>query len=362
MDDENKEDAINQKKTNHDLYESKRDDNLFEHHRFVADPKQSLVRIDKFLMQRLEKITRNKLQRAIRDGAIKVNENNVKPNHKIKPGDVVTILLPDPPEANKPILPQDIPLDIVYEDDTVLVVNKKAGMVVHPGVGHNDGTLVNAVAYHLRDTPIPFKDGYVGRPGLVHRIDKETSGLLVLAKTEHAMAHLAKQFFDHTTYRRYYALVWGNFEEEEEGTVEMNLGRDPFNRLLVRVFPEGDMGKPAITHYKVLEDLYYVNLVECRLETGRTHQIRVHMKHLGHTLFNDKRYGGDQILKGTVYSKYRQFVENAFKLLPRHGLHAKSLGFEHPKTGERMIFDSELPDDFQQCLDKWRKYLNTRKK
>lgn len=343
------------------VYQSQRDDNLFEHHRFVSDPKQALIRIDKFLMHRLEKVTRNKLQKAIRDGAIKVNDKTVKPNHKVRPGDVVTILLPDPPEANAPLVPEDIPLDIVYEDDTVLVVNKKAGMVVHPGVGHRTGTLVNAVAYHLRDLKdLPVRDGYVSRPGLVHRIDKETSGLLVLAKTEHALSHLSKQFFDHTSYRRYYALTWGNFKEPE-GTIDMNVGRDPYNRMINRVFPEGDLGKRAVTHYKVLEDLYYVSLVECRLETGRTHQIRVHMKSLGHPLFNDKRYGGDAIMKGTVYSKYKQFVNNAFKLMPRHGLHAKSLGFDHPVTGERMMFNSELPEDFQLCLDKWKKYLETRK-
>ncbi len=342
-------------------FESRREDNLFEHYRFVADKGQGPLRIDKFLMSKMEKVTRNKIQRAIRDGAIKVNGENVKPNHKIKPRDVVTILLPDAPEVNVPIQAEDIPLNIAYEDDHLLVINKPPGMVVHPGVGHRSGTLVNAVAFHVKGQDMPFRDDYVSRPGLVHRIDKDTSGLIVMAKNEHAMSHLAKQFFDHTTYRRYYALVWGGFDEEE-GTVDINIGRDPYNRLHNRVFPEGDLGKHAITHYKVLEDLYYVSLVECRLETGRTHQIRVHMKHLGHTLFNDKRYGGDKILKGTVFTKYKQFVDNAFKVLPRQGLHAKSLGFEHPVTGERMMFDSELPDDFQQCLDKWRKYLATRKK
>jgi 23S rRNA pseudouridine1911/1915/1917 synthase len=346
----------------HNLYDSQREDNLFEHYKFVADPGQSVMRIDKFLMERMEKITRNRLQRAIRDGAIKVNDEMVKPNHKIRPGDVVVLLLPDPPEANAPLILEDIPLDIVYEDEDVLVINKKAGMVVHPGVGHKSGTLVNAVAYHLKDQNIPNRDGNVSRPGLVHRIDKDTSGLLVLAKNEHALSHLSKQFYDHTTYRRYYALVWGTFDEEEgeEGTIDLNLGRDPYNRMLVRGFPEGDLGKKSITHYKVLEDMYYVSLVECRLETGRTHQIRVHMKALGHTLFNDKRYGGDSILKGTVYSKYKQFVQNAFKILPRQALHAKSLGFDHPRTGERMMFDSELPEDIQGCLDKWRKYLENR--
>lgn len=339
--------------------ESQREDNLFEQHKFVADPGQGQMRIDKFLMGKMEKITRNRLQRAICDGVVKVNDKMVKPNHKIRPHDVITILLPEPPEMDAPLIAEDIPLNIVYEDEDVLVVNKEPGMVVHPGVGHDRGTLVNAVAYHLRHVNLPSRDGYVSRPGLVHRIDKETSGLLVLAKNEHALSHLSKQFFDHTTYRRYYGIVWGNFDETE-GTVDMNLGRDPFNRMQVRVFPEGDMGKRSITHYKVLEDLYYISLVECRLETGRTHQIRVHMKHLGHTLFNDTRYGGEKILKGTVYTKYKQFVQNAFKVLPRHGLHAKSLGFDHPRTGERMMFDSELPDDMQQCLEKWRKYLETR--
>ncbi len=344
-------------------FESQREDNLFEHYRFVADPGQGQIRIDKFLMARMEKVTRNRIQRAIRDGAIKVNEKEVKPNHRIKPNDVITILLPDPPEVNVPVEPEDIPLNIVYEDDDVLVINKEAGMVVHPGVGHRTGTLVNAVAFHMKDqeAQMPFRDDYVSRPGLVHRIDKDTSGLLVMAKNEHSLSHLAKQFYDHSTYRRYYALVWGNFEEPE-GTIEINIGRDPYNRMQNRTFPEGDLGKHSITHFKVLEDLYYVSLVECRLETGRTHQIRVHMKHLGHTLFNDTRYGGNKILKGTVFTKYKQFVENSFKVMPRQGLHAKSLGFEHPRTGEQMMFDSELPDDFRLCMEKWRHYLSTRKK
>ncbi len=333
--------------------------NLYEHYKFVADPKQKPVRIDLFLMDKVEKVTRNRLQRAIREGAIRVNEENIKPNHKIKPGDVITILLPDPPELDAPITPQNIPIDIVYEDEDLIIVNKEAGMVVHPGVGHKDGTLVNALAYHIKN--LPYKDGYVSRPGLVHRIDKETSGLLVIAKNEHTMSHLADQFFKHTIHRKYYALVWGNFEEQS-GTIDMNLGRDPYNRMHMRVFPEGDLGKYAVTHWKVLEDFYYVSLIECQLETGRTHQIRVHMKHLGHTLFNDKRYGGNQILKGTIFSKYKQFVRNAFDVMPRHGLHAKSLGFIHPRTGKEMFFDSELPEDFTNCLDKWKKYYNTRKK
>ncbi len=344
-------------------YESQRSSDLFEHYRFVADPGQSVIRIDKFLMDKVEKVTRSKLQSAIRDGAIKVNGNNIKPNHKIRPNDVVTILLPNPPEVDVPVTPENIPLDIIYEDDDVMVINKPAGMVVHPGVGHVSGTLVNALSWYLREqgSNLPFKDGYVSRPGLVHRIDKDTSGLLVTAKNEYAMSHLSNQFFRHTIHRRYWALVWGGFDGELEGTLKLNIGRDPYNRLHQRVFPEGDMGKYACTHYKVLEDLYYVSLVECALETGRTHQIRVHMKYLGHTLFNDAKYGGDQILKGTVFSKYKQFVDNAFKLMPRQALHAKSLGFVHPKTGEQMMFEVDLPDDFAACIEKWRKYLSSRK-
>ncbi len=345
--------------TDNDL-EPQKEDSLFEHHRFVADPGQSMMRIDKFLMIKMVNVTRNRIQNAIKDGSIKVNDKEVKPNHKIRPNDVITIMMTEPPKINGPVEPEDIPLNIVYEDEDILVINKAPGMVVHPGVGNRTGTLVNAVAFHLKDKPMPFRDDYVSRPGLVHRIDKDTSGLLVMAKNEHSMSHLAKQFFDHTVHRRYNALVWGNFDELE-GTVDVHIGRDPYNRMYNRAFPEGDMGKHSVTHYKVLEDLYYVSLIECRLETGRTHQIRVHMKHIGHALFNDIRYGGDRILKGTVFSKYRQFVENSFKVLPRQALHAKSLGFIHPRTGEEMMFDSDLPEDFQKCLDKWKHYLSTRK-
>ncbi len=341
-------------------FSDKSEDNVFEHFRYVADPKQTQVRIDLFLMDKLEKITRNRLQKAIRDGGIRVNEEQVRPNYKIRPGDVITVLMPEPPNPNKEVEPENIPLDIVYEDDHLMVINKPAGMVVHPGVGNYDGTLVNAIAYHLKDQNLPFRDEMVSRPGLVHRIDKETSGLLVIAKNEHAMSHLADQFFHHTSSRKYIALVWGSLEEQE-GTIDMNIGRDPISRMHQRTFEEGDFGKRAVTHWKVLEDLYYVSVVECQLETGRTHQIRVHMKHLGNTIFNDKRYGGDAIKKGTVYTKYKQFVQNCFDLMPRQGLHAKSLGFDHPVTGERMNFDSELPEDFVNCLEKWRNYLNTRK-
>jgi len=326
---------------------------LYEHHNIIVDPKQVAVRIDKFLMSRISNTSRNRLQIAAKKGNILVNKHPVKSNYKIKPGDEISIVLPYP-IRNLELIPQNIPIDIVYEDDDLVVVNKPMGMVVHPGFGNVDGTLVNALVYHFDNLP-SLPSNYFGRPGLVHRLDKNTTGLMVVAKTEEAIAHLAKQFFDRTTYRRYNAIVWGDFDEEE-GTVEGHVGRSIKNRKVQDVFPEGDQGKHAITHYKVLQRFGYVSLIECRLETGRTHQIRVHMKHIGHTLFNDDSYGGDRILKGTTFSKYKRFVENCFELLPRQALHAKSLGFTHPTTGEWHQFDSELPDDMKAVIERWEKY------
>ena len=291
-----------------------------------------------------------KFNRPAKAGSIFVNNKVVKSNYKVKAGDVVRVLFAHPPYEHL-LVPEDLPIDVVYEDDTVIVINKAAGMVVHPGHGNYSGTLINALLYHFDHLPKNEQQ----RPGLVHRIDKDTSGLLVIAKTEQALTHLSKQFFDKSSERKYMAIVWGNVAEDE-GTIEGNIGRHPKNRLQMMVFPDEDAGKPAITHYKVLERLGYVTLVECQLETGRTHQIRAHMKHIGHTLFNDERYGGNAILKGTSFSKYKQFVENCFKLLPRQALHAKTLGFEHPKTGEWMQFDSTIPTDLQEALEKWRHY------
>lgn len=325
-------------------------DELFEHFRFSAAKGQEPLRVDKFLMNFIENATRNKIQQAAKQGHIWVNDTVVKQNYKVKAGDEVKVLFEHPPYEFL-LTPEDIPLDIVYEDDTLLVVNKPAGMVVHPGHGNYSGTLINALVHHFENLPKNSSD----RPGLVHRIDKDTSGLLVVAKTEEAMTHLAKQFFEKSSEREYVALVWGNVEEDE-GTVEGHIGRNPKNRLQMSVFPEGEHGKEAVTHYSVLERLGYVTLVSCKLETGRTHQIRVHMKYLGHTLFNDERYGGDKILKGTTFTKYKQFVENTFKVLPRQALHAKTLGFEHPVSGEFMRFDSELPEDMKNGIEKWSNY------
>lgn len=326
------------------------EDELFEHHRFVAAKGQEPLRVDKFLMNFIEHATRNKIQQAAKEGHIWVNGAIVKQNYKVKAGDEVKVLFEHPPHEFL-LVPEAIPLDIVYEDDVLLVVNKPAGMVVHPGHGNYSGTLINALLHHIDTLPVNSNE----RPGLVHRIDKDTSGLLLVAKTEEAMTHLAKQFFDKTSEREYVALVWGNVEADE-GTIRGHIGRHPKNRLQMHVFPEGEAGKEAVTHYKVLERFGYVTLVSCSLETGRTHQIRVHMKYIGHTLFNDARYGGERILKGTTFSKYKQFVENAFKILPRQGLHAKTLGFVHPRSGKTMRFDSEIPDDMTGCIEKWRQY------
>lgn len=335
---------------NNPEFDQELEDDLFEHHRFEASKGQAPLRIDKYLMNLVENATRNKIQQAATAGNIYVNDVPVKSNYKVKAFDVIRVLLSHPPFENL-LVPENIPLDIVYEDDQLLVVNKKAGMVVHPGHGNYTGTLVNALAYHFESLPLNSSE----RPGLVHRIDKDTSGLLVVAKTELAMAYLTKQFADKTSEREYIAIVWGNVEEEE-GTIEGNIGRHVKDRMQMAVFLNGDQGKPAVTHYKVIERLGYVTVVSCRLETGRTHQIRVHMKHIGHTLFNDERYGGNNILKGTTFTKYKQFIDNCFKILPRQALHAKTLGFEHPITKEFMRFDSEIPSDMVECIEKWRTY------
>ncbi|NDV47782.1 RluA family pseudouridine synthase [Paludibacter sp. 221] len=329
-------------------------DERFEHYRFEVDKGQSLLRIDKYLVNIMPSISRNRIQDAAESGNILVNGNAVKSNYKVKPLDVISIMLGYPPNQYE-IVPQNIPINIVYEDDDIILVNKQPGLVVHPGFGNFDGTLLNAVAYHLKDNP--GFDANDSRLGLVHRIDKDTSGLLLVAKTADAKSNLGKQFFDKTTHRRYQALVWGTVKEDE-GTIVGAMARDPRDRMLFTVFEEGEnpVAKHAVTHYKVLERLSYVTLVECRLETGRTHQIRVHMKHIGHTLFNDDRYGGNEVLKGTTSAKYKQFVKNSFEICPRQALHAKTLGFNHPRTGEYMHFDSELPEDMQMLIEKWRNY------
>jgi 23S rRNA pseudouridine1911/1915/1917 synthase len=336
--------------------EENEDGALFEHYNLVVDPGQTLLRIDKFLSDRLKNATRSRLQAAADEGKILVNKLPVKSSYKVKPGDEISIVM-DYPRRELKIIPENIPLNIVYEDDSVIVLNKPAGLVVHPGHGNYSGTLVNALAYHFKELPLFNSDD--PRPGLIHRIDKNTSGLLVVAKTTEAKVSLSLQFFEKTTKRRYVALVWGDLQNNE-GTITGNIGRSLKNRQVFTVFPEGEHGKPAVTHYKVIERLGYVNLVECRLETGRTHQIRVHMKHIGHPLFNDDNYGGDQILRGTTFTKYRQFVANCFEMIPRQALHAQMLGFVHPVTGEEMIFESELPDDLANVIVKWRNYLSNR--
>lgn len=325
---------------------------LYEHFRFEADRGQQLLRVDKFLVARMEKTSRNRIQQAAEAGCIIVNGNAVKSNYRVKPFDVVSIVM-DRPRYDFEIIPQDIPLDIVYEDDALLVVNKQAGLVVHPGHGNYDGTLVNALAWHFRDNP----DYDVSDPrlGLVHRIDKDTSGLLVVAKTPEAKTHLGLQFFNKTTRREYRALVWGDFDEKS-GTIVGNIARNPRDKLQMAVFSDPNIGKHAVTHYEVLESFGYVSLIKCVLETGRTHQIRVHMQSKGHPLFNDSRYGGDRILKGTTFAKYRQFVENCFAACPRQALHAKTLGFVHPVSGMQMDFDSPIPADMTDLLERWRNY------
>lgn len=328
---------------------------LYEHFRFVADKGQTLLRIDKFLVERMQHTSRNRIQQAAEADCILVGDKPVKSSYKVKPGDVVSIVM-DRPRYELEIIPEDIPLDIVYEDNEVLVVNKAAGLVVHPGHGNYSGTLVNALAWHFKDNPDYDVDD--PRMGLVHRIDKDTSGLLVVAKTPAAKTYLGKQFFNKTTKRQYVALVWGDFTEDE-GTITGNITRNPKDKLQMSVSDDPAVGKYAVTHYKVLERFGYVTLVRCILETGRTHQIRVHMRHIGHPLFNDARYGGDQILKGTTFSKYRQFIANCFATCPRQALHAKTLGFVHPRTGQQMDFDTEIPADMSELLEKWRAYRST---
>ncbi len=337
------------------------EDGLYEHFRFITPGGLKPVRADKYIQMHMEGVSRNKIQNGIRAGSIKVDDQVIKPNFILKPSQTITILLPKPPNIGERIVAEDIPLDIRYEDDDVMVIYKPAGLVVHPGISHETGTLVNALVYHLRKTKMPVMEGNSpDRPGLVHRIDKDTSGLLLIAKNDYAMTHLAKQFFDHSILREYNAIVWGT-PDPPSGTIEGNIGRDPRFRLLMTVFEDGEEGKESITHYETLEDLYYVSLVKCVLETGRTHQIRVHMKHKGHPVFSDTRYGGDHIVKGTVFTKYRQYVDNCFKICNRQALHARTLGFVHPTTGQNMYFESELPEDMTQLLDKWRAYVSHKK-
>ena len=329
-------------------------DELFEKHVIIIDKGQEAIRIDKFLMQRIEGATRNKIQQAIENEMVLVNDKPTKKNYNTRPGDKIVVYDTNSPESSE-IIPQNIPLNIVFEDDDLMIINKPVGMVVHPGSGNPDNTLINAVAWHLQHNCPEIDEKELTRYGLVHRIDKNTSGLIVVAKKQKVMSELAKQFFDHTVHRRYNAVVWGNFEEPE-GTITGHVGRSQKQRKLFTVYPEGEYGKEAITHYKVLENFNYVSVVECRLETGRTHQIRVHMQYKGHPLFNDDFYGGERIVKGTIYTKYKQFVENCFAVCPRQALHAKELGFVHPTTKESMMFKSELPDDMAQLIEKWRKY------
>ena len=329
---------------------------MYEHYRYVADKGQGPLRVDKFLTARIEGTSRNRLQQAAEANSILVNGNPVKSNYKVRPLDVVTLVLKWP-KRELEIIPENIPLNIVYEDDDLMVINKPPGMVVHPGHGNYTGTLVNAIAYHLKFDNI--KDLEDPRLGLVHRIDKDTSGLLLIAKTPDAKTNLSGQFFRKETKRLYNALVWGNLDSDS-GTIEGNIGRDPKDRMLMKVFPEGEQGKTAVTHYRVLERLGYVTLVECKLDTGRTHQIRVHMKHIGHTIFNDERYGGNEILRGTRFSKYNQFVHNCFDICPRQALHAKTLGFIHPRTSEEIYINSEIPDDMSMVIEKWRNYTASR--
>ena len=321
---------------------------MYEHFRFAVDQGQAMLRIDKYLFAKIANASRNRIQNAAKAGNILVNDLPVKPNYKVRPGDIISIVLAYPPRDTE-IYPEKIPMDVVYEDDDILVVNKPAGMVVHPGHGNFTGTLLNALAYYYQGTGITAF--------LCHRIDKDTSGILLLAKNELAQTKLAKQFFDHTIDRKYIALVWGNVKNDD-GTITGNIGRDPRNRLVMKVFADDlDTGRHAVTHYRVIERLGYVTLIECELETGRTHQIRTHMKHIGHPLFNDESYGGDVILKGTTFAKYKQFIQNCFKVMPRQALHAKSLEFIHPGSGKPVWFDSELPADFSALLDKWRDYV-----
>ena len=334
------------------ILSDKEDSDFYEHFNLVVDKGQSLIRIDKFLMLRIENASRSKIQHAIEADNVLVNEKPIKASYKVKPLDVISIVLPHPPRDTE-VIPQNIPINIIYEDDDLLIVNKDAGMVVHPGYGNWDGTLVNALVYHFSQLPqLPGNDG---RPGLVHRIDKDTSGLLLISKNEKSMTYLAKQFYDHSISRKYLALVWGDIEKD--GTVTGYIGRSAKDRKVMDVYDKEEDGKWSVTHYKVLERFNYVTLIECQLETGRTHQIRAHMQHIGHPLFNDAPYGGDKIRKGTLFAKYKQFVENCFDIIPRQALHAKTLGFIHPTKKEAIHFESDLPQDFTLVLEKWRNYL-----
>ena len=339
-----------------DIDSAEGQDGLYEHFRVVVDKGQAPVRIDKYLFERIVNASRNRIQTAADAGFVMANGKPVKSSYKVKPLDVLTVMM-DRPKYDNDIVPEDIPLDIVYEDDDLMVINKPAGLVVHPGCGNYHGTLVNAIAWHLRD--VPSYNPNDPQVGLVHRIDKDTSGLLVVAKTPDAKTSLGLQFYNKTTKREYNALVWGIIDEDE-GTVEGNIGRNPKDRMQMAVMSDPEQGKHAVTHYHVLERLEYVTLVKCVLETGRTHQIRVHMKHIGHVLFNDERYGGHEILKGTHFSKYKQFVNNCFEICPRQALHAKTLGFVHPRTGKEMFFTSELPEDMANLLERWRNYISNR--
>ena len=336
-----------------DDFAEEQNSELYEHYRFVADKGQGMIRVDKYLAMHIVGVSRNRIQQAAEADCILVNDIPVKSNYRIKPLDTISVVMNRPPRELE-IIPEDIPLDVVYEDEDLMVINKPPGLVVHPGFGNYQGTMVNAIAYRLKDTP--EYDSKDPRLGIVHRIDKDTSGLILVAKNAYAKTHLSAQFFNKTTKRQYIALVWG-IVNEDEGRIEANIGRSLKNRMLMTVFPDGDFGKPAVTHYKVLERLGYVTLIQCRLETGRTHQIRVHMKHIGHTLFNDERYGGNEILKGTNFSKYKQFVQNCFNICPRQALHAQTLGFVHPRTGEELLFESPLPNDMNELLEKWRGYI-----
>lgn len=337
--------------------QSKEEQDRYEIHHFTADIGQAPLRVDKFLMGRIEKISRSKIQQAAKEECVVVNGLPVKPNYRVKPGDIIRVFTDQEPKILN-IEPEEIPLDIIYEDEDLLIVNKQAGIVMHPGHGNYSGTLVNALLNHLKDNPL-FNRSTDPRPGIVHRIDKNTTGLVVVAKTDTALAEISKQFFFRTTDRRYVAIVWGR-PKQNYGTIVGNIGRNPKDRKKMYVFPDGKEGKHAVTHYKVIEDLSYISIIECKLETGRTHQIRAHLKYLGHPLFNDKDYGGDKILRGTNFSKYKQFVENSFKILPRHALHAKTLSFDHPTSGERVSFDSEIPDDMSKLIEKWRNYIKYR--
>jgi len=336
------------------ILSDKEDSDFYEHFNLVVDKGQSLIRIDKFLMLRIENASRSKIQHAIEAGNVLVNEKPIKASYKVKPLDVISIVLPHPPRDTE-VIPQDIPINIIYEDDDLLLVNKEAGMVVHPGYGNWDGTLVNALVFHF--TQLPQLPGNDGRPGLVHRIDKDTSGLLLISKNEKSMTYLAKQFYDHSISRKYFALVWGDIEND--GKVTGYIGRSAKDRKIMDVYDTEAEGKWSVTHYKVLERFNYVTLIECQLETGRTHQIRAHMQHVGHPLFNDASYGGDKIRKGTLFAKYKQFVDNCFQIIPRQALHAKTLGFIHPTKREHIHFETELPQDFSMVLEKWRNYIQS---